>query len=398
MGDPAVRAFSAPLAAHRTVVRCDKPGCGLSDPWPVRQTLAAETEQGMNRRGVIYDVGTVFSGFGWRINLRPTLDPRIVHRELQILSEDLHCNAVRIAGRDIDRVSTVAEDALRQGLEVWFSPALFEKSQRRTLGYLVKAAAAAETLRRRWPDRLVFVMGSELTLFMQGIVPGRSIAKRLANPALAELVRAGGHNQALNAFLASASAAVRGVFHGPLTYASLPSEEVDWSLFDVVGVDHYRDARIKDRYAEMLRPLLAHGKPVVVTEFGMRTYRGAEGSGALGFGVVDQRTVFLHQLPLVGRFARPRLKGVYVRDEGLQARELTETLSILDAAGVDGAFVSSFVDPIATFSENPGHDLDMSALSLVKSYANGHGTTFPDMSWEPKEAFRAVADYYARHG
>jgi hypothetical protein len=32
--DPAVRAFYAPLAAHRTVVRYDKPGCGLSDPWP----------------------------------------------------------------------------------------------------------------------------------------------------------------------------------------------------------------------------------------------------------------------------------------------------------------------------------------------------------------------------
>jgi pimeloyl-ACP methyl ester carboxylesterase/DNA-binding CsgD family transcriptional regulator len=37
--DPAVRAFFAPLAARRTVVQYDKPGCGLSDPWPGRQTL-----------------------------------------------------------------------------------------------------------------------------------------------------------------------------------------------------------------------------------------------------------------------------------------------------------------------------------------------------------------------
>jgi hypothetical protein len=36
----------------------------------------------------------------------------------------------------------------------------------------------------------------------------------------------------------------------------------------------------------------------------------------------------------------------------------------------------------------------MSALSLVKTYAHGHGTTYPDMSWEPKAAFHAVADYY----
>jgi len=42
--DPAVRAFYAPLAAHRTVVRYDKPGCGLSDPWPGRQTIETDLE------------------------------------------------------------------------------------------------------------------------------------------------------------------------------------------------------------------------------------------------------------------------------------------------------------------------------------------------------------------
>jgi pimeloyl-ACP methyl ester carboxylesterase/DNA-binding CsgD family transcriptional regulator len=42
--DPAVRAFYGPLAAHRTVVRYDKPDCGLSDPWPGRQTLETDLE------------------------------------------------------------------------------------------------------------------------------------------------------------------------------------------------------------------------------------------------------------------------------------------------------------------------------------------------------------------
>jgi hypothetical protein len=38
----------------------------------------------------------------------------------------------------------------------------------------------------------------------------------------------------------------------------------------------------------------------------------------------------------------------------------------------------------------------MSSFALVKTYADGrHGTTCPDMPWEPKAAFRAVADYYA---
>jgi hypothetical protein len=37
----------------------------------------------------------------------------------------------------------------------------------------------------------------------------------------------------------------------------------------------------------------------------------------------------------------------------------------------------------------------MGALSLVKTYANGHGTTYPDLAWEPKRAFHAVADFYS---
>jgi len=38
----------------------------------------------------------------------------------------------------------------------------------------------------------------------------------------------------------------------------------------------------------------------------------------------------------------------------------------------------------------------MSGMALVKTNSGGHGTTYPDMPWEPKEAFRAVADYYAK--
>jgi pimeloyl-ACP methyl ester carboxylesterase/DNA-binding CsgD family transcriptional regulator len=42
--DPALRAFYRPIAALRTVVTYDKPGCGLSDPWPAPQTLDTDLE------------------------------------------------------------------------------------------------------------------------------------------------------------------------------------------------------------------------------------------------------------------------------------------------------------------------------------------------------------------
>ena len=351
----------------------------------------------MNRRGVTYDTGIVFSGPGYSVPTRPKLDLATAERELQIVRDDLHCNAVRLIGRDADRLVQVAERALALGLEVWLSPALWGRPLDETLQYCVSAAGRAEELRKQHPDRFVLVLGSELTLFMEGIVPGRDFAGR-THEAITRM-KAGNRsaNDRLNDFLGRASTAVRGVYHGPLTYASLVWEEVNWDRFDLIGVDHYRDARIKDRYAEMLQPLLALGKPVVNTEFGMRTYRGAESEGTLGFGVADQMRVGLHQLPVVGRFVRERLNGDYVRDEAMQARELTETLTILDAAGVDGAFVAEFVTAAATFSDKPRYDLDMNAFALVKTYRHGKGTTYPDMNWEPKQSFHAVANYYAAH-
>jgi pimeloyl-ACP methyl ester carboxylesterase/DNA-binding CsgD family transcriptional regulator len=42
--DPAYRAFFVPLTAVRTVVQYDRPGCGLSDPWPGHQTLDTDLE------------------------------------------------------------------------------------------------------------------------------------------------------------------------------------------------------------------------------------------------------------------------------------------------------------------------------------------------------------------
>lgn len=349
----------------------------------------------MNRRGVIYDTGAVFSGQrGGGIPTRPKLDLATAERELQIARDDLHCNAVRLIGRDVDRLVQVAEHALALGLEVWLSPALWGRPPDETLHYDVSAAERAERLRQQHPGRFVLVLGSELTIFMQGIVPGRDFTARTREAFTR--IKAGDHsaNDRLNDFLGRASTAVRGVYHGPLTYASLIWEDVDWDRFDLIGVDHYRDARIKDRYAEMLQPLLALGKPVINTEFGMRTYRGAESDGTLGFGVADQTRVGLHHLL---PFVRERLNGDYIRDEAMQARELIETLTALDAAGVDGAFVAEFVTAGATFSEQPRYDLDMNAFGLVKTYRHGKGTTYPDMNWEPKQSFHAVADYYASH-
>jgi hypothetical protein len=335
----------------------------------------------MKRKGINYDVGIEFHR---DYISRPIFDSSIMHRELEIIRQDLHCNAIRISGTDVDRLMVTAEEALKQGLEVWLSPHLHDKNEQETLAYTIKCAAAAEKLRKQWPQ-LVFILGCELTWFMQGILPGVNFMERLGSPLSMwwRLKIVGAHNKPLYAFLGKANAAVREVFHGQVTYASAPIEAVDWSLFDFVCLDYYRVQQNRDSYGPRLKRHFAHGKPVVISEVGLCTYRGAEDKGARGFMIVDPKN-------------QQQLDGDYVRDEGLQARELTDMLTTLENAGVDGAFVFTFVAPVLTYNENPRFDLDMASYSLVKSYADKHGTTYPDMTWEPKESFRAVADYYAK--
>ena len=47
---------------------------------------------------------------------------------------------------------------------------------------------------------------------------------------------------------------------------------------------------------------------------------------------------------------------------------------------------------------NPRHDLDTDSFALVKTLSRGRqGAAYPDMTWEPKQSFAAVAGYYATH-
>ena len=390
----------------------------------------------MNRKGVCYDVGRVMMGSQWR----PKFDPKQVHRELEIIKNDLHCNTVRICGLDLKRLETAAEDALVQGLEVWLSPEMWDRSQEETLGYLEKSAEVAEGLRQKFPGKVVFSVGSELTLFMKGIVEGENIFQRMNNPSFWMTIQSGKHNEPLNAFLSKASSAVRKVFKGQVTYFSVPLEKVDWSPFDFVGIDLYRDSRIKDVFEKMVRGYLVYDKPVVIGEFGCCTYRGADLLGGSGFIITfGMMADYLGQKvavpPLFSQMLSviPKVDGHYVRDEGLQAKEIVEQLAAFDATGVEGAFVFTFVSPTSAYNENPRFDLDLGSYSLVKSYPERdtfeqimsesakqgkelagiesmpdlsskfadvigkHGSTYPDMPWEPKESFKAVANYYASH-
>jgi len=345
----------------------------------------------IEHRGINYDIGTEMGG-----NWRPDYDPKTVERELEIIKNDLHCNAVGISGKDIGRVVTTAEAALNQGLEAWLSPADWgNKPPEPTLAYITEAAKAAQPLHHRYPGKVVFSVGSEFTLFMQGIIPGKTWMRRLQTAFNAGYVKSGRHNKPLNDFLARTNKAVRAVFDGPIMYRSLVWEQVDWSPFDIIGIDHYWAERIKDKYIDMVKPLFAHSKPVINTGFGFNTTTAPANGLASTLGNVDGLSLFLHQQPGIGRFVRPKLKVIDERSEALQAKRLIDNLKLVDTAGFNGAFIDMFIFPLRPYSDTAKYDLDRESSSLVKYFEGGrHGTTYPDMTWEPKEAFRAVARYY----
>jgi hypothetical protein len=347
----------------------------------------------MQIRGINYDVGAESEMGG---NWRPDYNPLIVQRELEIIKNDLHCNAIGITGKDIGRVIGTAEAALDIGLEAWICPILWGKSPERTLSYITEAAQAAQPLHERYPGKVVFSVGTELTLFMQGIVPGKFLAQRMRTAFKTDFVKSGKHNKPLNDWLKKANTAVRDVFKGPVMYRSLVFEQVDWSNFDLIGVDHYWAEEIKDRYIDMVKPLLALGKPVINTGFGFGTTNAPATRASVMGGNINNVSLVLHQL--AGRFIRPKLKVVNERDEAMQAKRLVDNLKLLDKAGFSGAFMDTFIFPFKPYSDTPKNDLDRESSSLVKYYDNErHGTTYPDMTWEPKESFKAVADYYSNH-
>jgi hypothetical protein len=341
----------------------------------------------MRAKGISYDTGFVRDG----TVSREHFDPDVVKRELAIIRDDLHCTAVRVIGGDPERLELAATYAADLGLEVWFSPYPLELTTDEMRTLFADCAERAERIRERGAE-VVFVAGAELSLMNKGFLPGDAQEDRLSllldqrnRDRLPELV--GDLSVRVNDFLGTAVALVRERFGGRITYAAVPLERVDWVPFDIVGVDLYRSAEVADRFSEGVRTLVAQGKPVAITEFGSAAYRGAGDRGGLCMEIVEYDEV---------TGAPARLGGEYVRDEAGQATYLRELLQVFDAEGVDSAFV--FLFALGNFPHRPGgdprDDLDLASPGIVKILDDRHGDTYPDMPWEPKAAFTALAEHY----
>lgn len=340
----------------------------------------------MRGKGITYDTGFLTAGG----STHEPFIPRVVQREMRVIRDDLHCNAVRITGGDVDRVEIAANCAAAAGLEVWLSPFTNDLTADALLALLADCAERAERLRQSGAE-VVLLTGSELGLFTIGFLPGATLNARLALLTAPERLREAipAARARVNDFLGQAAALVRERFGGRISYASLPFEGVDWTPFDIIATDAgYRSLEVAGRYREGIRALVAQGsalgKPVAITEFGCTTHQGAANLGGRGDSIIEW-----------GDDGKPvRLKGEYIRDENEQAAYLRELLAIFDAEGVDAAFVNTFVRYDLPHRSDPREDFDMASFGVVKILEDRHGHTYPDMPWEPKAAFTTLADYY----
>jgi hypothetical protein len=281
----------------------------------------------MRGKGINYDTG--FSPGG--VSSREQFDASIVRREMQVIADDLHCSAVRISGGEPARLSVAAELAAAAGLEVWFAP------------FPCELAAGLQA-------------GGEQLHSAFAALPGK-----------------------LNGFLAATAEDARGRFGGPLSYASGMWEPVDWTPFDVVGVDAYRDAGNAGRFRLDLRQQLRHAKPLAVTEFSCCGYPGAADRGGLGWAILDTSA------------EPPVLDGDYVRDEHEQVTYLRELTEIFETEGVDLAFWFTFAGYDFISGTGSRRDLDLASYGVVKMIPGGPGSGYRDLGWEPKLPFRALA-------
>ncbi|BCJ47427.1 hypothetical protein GCM10010168_17850 [Actinoplanes ianthinogenes] len=334
---------------------------------PSTGAAASTTRRGLSLRGVVYEVGD-----GW--------SARRMRHDLRVIRHDLHANSVKVTGAGVERLTATAAEAAERGLHVWLEPTLGDRPEPEILDHLAETGRFAERLRRQGAGVHLSV-GCEFVLYVPEIVPGDTVLERIEN-----LVKGTFDPETmvrrLRRFTARAAAVGRSVFHGRLTYAAAEDEDVDWDLFDIVGLDYYGCFEDHAGYVRDIRRHVRPGKPLAIMEFGTCTFRGAPERGGMGWNAVDYTK------------EPPEIRGDLVRSEQTQARYLASVLAAFESLNLYSALAFTFVTPEAEHRREPRYDLDMASYAIVKPVRERPGDPASDWHWVPKQAFHTLARAY----
>ncbi|MFJ6082519.1 abortive phage infection protein [Streptomyces sp. NPDC092369] len=330
--------------------------------------------RGLRHRGVVYTVGAGETpGTAW--------SAARMRRDLRVIRDELHADTVDVTGDGVERLTKTAAEAAERGLHVWLQPTLGDVPERDILEHLAECGRFAERLRKQGAS-VDLSVGCEFWLFVPGIVPGATVMDRVENM-LNGTFDPMRMQRGLDRFTAKAATVGRSVFHGRLSYAAAQDDQVDWRLFDVVGIDYYSYFRRPADYVRELRKYRRWGKPVAITEFGTCAYVGAPETAGMGWNVVD--------------YEKGQIKGHLVRSEHTQADYLVDLVRVFESMGLYAAMAFEFVTPDAPHrADDPLHDLDLASYSITKAIKDRPDDPRSGWHWEPKEAFHALARQYGK--
>jgi hypothetical protein len=247
---------------------------------------------------------------------------------------------------------------------------------------LRQTAVQAERLRRNHEPEVILVIGCEFMLFTPGIVPGADFFERVEFLTKGEFDMAE-LQQKLGIYTTKAVKVARSNFGGRITYgAASDLEQIDWPLFDIVGLDYYSYHADRAGHIEELAPFRRWEKPIMILEFGCCTFTGAPELGGMGWEIVD-----FEKNPV-------EIKPGYYRNEAEQARHLRNMLEVFTAEGVLGASPYTFISPDAPHRKARKDDEDIAAFSLCKVIRDRSHDPRSPYRWEPKKSFDAVSSFY----
>jgi hypothetical protein len=330
-------------------------------------------------KGIAYDTG----GGPADEDSRALWRNSIMRGEIHAIRHRLHANWVSIYGSDVRRLIDTATAALEDGLTVSIQPRSFDEPQAAALAKLRQVAVEAERLRKCFDQEVILVVGCEFMLFTPGIVPGANFNERV------EYLSKGNFDMAVlqrkfRTFTTRMVKVARSNFRGRVSYgAASDLEQVDWSIFDIVGLDYYSyHSRYAD-HAKELEPFHRWKKPILILEFGCCTFTGAAKLGGMGWNIVD----YSGHVPVI--------PPQYVRNEQEQADHLTKMVQVFTKHGFLGASPYTFISPDAPHRPHDRpHDEDMAAYSLCKVLRIDDADPASPYHWLPKKSFHAMSRAY----
>ena len=97
----------------------------------------------MKFKGIPYDIGTEYKPGEFSRN---NVTEGILKSDMEEIKNKLHCNSVRIYGKETRLLIMTSEIAVQYGLNVWISPRLINENETNTLIYLKDVANKIESL------------------------------------------------------------------------------------------------------------------------------------------------------------------------------------------------------------------------------------------------------------